>query len=339
MNRKPAWIQIAAAVLTVACSTDQPTPELILPIPETTSLVALTDLGSGRYKGFTGGLYLNGSNTVPAAHAAEGRRRAGAIKPRDVNGNPAANGKIVLLSIGMSNGTQEFCNQSGYITCQAWTFMGKAAADATVNHTSLTIVNGARGGQVASAWATSTSAEYVRVRDQGLTPLGLSEAQVQVVWTKLANSNPSTALPDTAADAYRLQRSIADVLRALKARYPNLQMVFMSSRMYAGFATTTLNPEPYAYETGFAHKWAIEDQIQRADYSGAWGAWGPYLWAGDESKKRSDGLFYVRTDLEGDGTHPSPSGEAKVGDLLLSFFKTSEFTSCWFLAGRTCPLN
>jgi hypothetical protein len=300
------------------------------PATDTVQL-ALTDMGTRRYKGFTGGLYPNGSNSMPTAHRTEGLRRAALVRPLDVNGNASASGRIVLLSIGMSNGTQEFCGGSGYASCQPWSFSGKAAADVSVNHRTLTIVNGARGGQVASVWATSSSAEYDRIRDEGLQPLGLSERQVQVVWTKLANSTPRSALPNADADALALQRSIADVTRALKTRYPNLQMVFMSSRTYAGFATTALNPEPYAFESGFAHKWAIEDQIVRADYSGAWIAWGPYFWAREQSQPRSDGVFYVRADFQADGTHPSQTGQAKVADQMLAFFKTSEFTRNWFL--------
>jgi hypothetical protein len=318
------------AIAIAACSSDPPVSNT--ECGADTARVPLTDLGGCRYKGFPGGLYPSGSNVPPAAHRAEGLRRAGLIRPLDLNGNPAINGRIVLLSIGMSNGTQEFCGGAGYTSCTSWSFLAKANADPAVNHTTLTIVNGARGGQVASVWATSSSAEYDRIRDQGLTPAGLSERQVQVVWTKLANSTPRTALPNADADALVLQRHIHDVVRALKTRYPNLQMIFLSSRTYGGFATTSLNPEPYAYETGFAHKWAIEEQITTGDYTGAWLAWGPYFWAGEQSHPRSDGFYYVRSDFQNDGTHPSVSGQAKVADLMLQFFKTSEFTRGWFQA-------
>ncbi|HUP88098.1 MAG TPA: hypothetical protein VM100_01985 [Longimicrobiales bacterium] len=318
-----------------ACSA-KPDPTTSEQLPVNNGFIALTDLGNGTYKGYPGGLYPNGSNTVPAAHAQEGRRRLTAIQPLDASGNAAVNGRIVFLSIGMSNGTQEFCTGSGYTNCVSWSFMGKATADATVNHTTLQMLNGARGGQVASSWTKPASAEYDRIRDQGLAPLNLNERQVQIVWTKIANSTPNKALPDANADAMVLSIQLDSIARALKTRYPNLQFVFFSSRIYAGFATTTLNPEPYAYETGFAHKWAIEKQINSRDYSGAWLAWGPYLWAGDQAHKRSDGLFYEAADFESDGTHPSTAGEGKVADQLLSFFKTSEFTQCWFLSGRRC---
>lgn len=249
----------------------------------------------------------------------------------------------------MSNTTQEFCSQGGAPPCDAWTFMGQAAADPAVDRARLVIVNGARGGQSADLWDSPTEANYDRVRDQVLAPRGLGERQVQAAWVKVADPGPTTALPDPGADAYLLERRMGDIVRALKTRYPNLQQVFFSSRIYAGYASTPLNPEPYAYESGFAVKWLVQAQIDQVrtgtadpragdlDYrTGApWIAWGPYPWANGTSP-RSDGLTWERGDFEGDGTHPAQSGERKVGAMLLGFFETSEFTRCWFLAGPGC---
>ncbi len=63
----------------------------------------LCDLGSGTYLGFTGGLYPGGSNEIPPGHLAAGLTRAATIRPLDRSGNPDSSGKIVLLSVGMSN--------------------------------------------------------------------------------------------------------------------------------------------------------------------------------------------------------------------------------------------
>jgi hypothetical protein len=183
-----------------------------------------------------------------------------------------------------------------------------------------------------------------------LGPQGLSEAQVAAVWVKVANAGPTVALPSPQADAYRLLTQQGNIVRALKVRYPNVQQVFLSTRIFAGYATTTLNPEPYAYETGFAVKWLVAAQIRQmrgappdpraGDLSyntvAPWIAWGPYLWARG-TEPRSDGLVWLRSDLGPDGTHPSNSGRQKVGTMLLSFFKTSAQARCWFLAGQTCP--
>jgi len=310
----------------------------------------LVDMGARTYLGFTGGLYPNG-NEPTALHTTAGLARARRVQPLDVDGNSDPAGKYVLLSIGMSNTTQEFCSQSGAPPCDSWTFMGTAAADSRVNHTTLTIVNGASGGQDAPTWDAPDDANYDRVRDQRLAPLGLSEKQVQVVWIKEARAQPRSALPASDADAYQLERDLANILRAVRVRYPNVQQVFLSSRTYAGYATSPLNPEPYAYESGFAVKWVVEAQIRQAesgsivdaragdlryDIVAPWVAWGPYLWA-DGPTPRSDGLTWSVGDFQSDGTHPSRSGETKVATMLLDFFATSPFTRCWFLAaGGSC---
>jgi lysophospholipase L1-like esterase len=48
-----------------------------------------------------------------------------------------------------------------------------------------------------------------------------------------------------------------------------------------------------------------------------------------------DDLIWTREDLAGDGTHPSPSGQQKVADSLLRFFKTDATAKTWF--GKQSP--
>jgi hypothetical protein len=312
----------------------------------TRAATPLNDLGSGLYLGtFQGGLYPNGSNDVPAAHAAEGVARGLAIQPRNFAGQPDANGKSVLVSIGMSNTTQEFCSRNQGV-CQPFSFIGQAAAHAAVDHASLVIVDGAAGGKSAAFWDAPEDPDYDRVANEVLAPLGLSEQQVQAAWVKVANPGPTASLPAANSDAYRLVEQMGDIARALKVRYHNLQQVFFSSRIYAGYATTGLNPEPYAYESGLAVKWLIEAQIDQMnggaadpragdlDYAtgaAAWIAWGPYLWA-DGLNPRSDGLVWQPSDFGTDGTHPSASGREKVADMLMDFMLGSAFTQPWFLS-------
>lgn len=350
-----SWIKTMATLvlagIALACgSSDYPgDPGVITPPPPAGARVSLMDLGTGSYLGFQGGLYPGGSNAPPSAHGAEGRARSRLVAPLDVSGNQAASGKYVLLSIGMSNTTQEFCSQGSAPPCDAWTFVGQSLADPAVNKTALEFVNGAAGGKTASAWDSPTDPDYDRVRDTRLAPRGLSERQVQIVWVKVANPQPTRSLPATDADAYLLVTQMGNIARSLKARYPNVRQAFFSNRIYAGYAVTGLNPEPYAYESGFAVKWVVQAQVEQMrtgaidsragtlnyDTVAPWIAWGPDLWASGTAA-RSDGLTYTREDLVSDGTHPSQSGQQKVGRLLLDFFKGSDLTSCWFLAGRSC---
>jgi len=309
-------------------------------------LVPLDDLGTGLYLGqFQGGLYPGGSNTPPAPHANAGRARALAVGPLDTGGNPDPGGKIVLLSVGMSNTTQEFCSQNSELPCDAWTFMGQAALHPAVDQQHLVLVNGARGGQAAATWDSPLDPNYDRVRDTRLAPQGLAEAQVQAVWVKVANPNPGLSLPSGNADARTLVAQMGDIARALKVRYPNLNLVFYSSRIYAGYASTTLNPEPYSYESGFAVKWLIEAQIDQMNGGGVdptagdldpggpspWIGWGPYLWA-DGLVPRSDGVTWACTDFQNDGTHPAMPAEQFVGNQLLQFMLQSPFSAPWFRA-------
>ncbi|PYQ10459.1 MAG: hypothetical protein DMH00_11210, partial [Acidobacteria bacterium] len=142
-------------------------------------------------------------------------------------------------------------------------------------------------------------------------------------------------------DAQILRDELRSIVQIIKSRYPNTRSVYLSSRTYAGYATSTLNPEPYAYQSGFAVKWLIEEQLSgsaalnfdpgKGPVMAPWLSWGPYLWA-DGLIPRSDGLTWACDDFQPtDGTHPSTSGRNKVAGLLLDFFKADPTTSRWFV--------
>ena len=351
-------VVLAAGAALFSCSPPPPPPPPPKPVvvgpPTDTARIPLTDLPS--YFGIRGGLYPNGLNQIPADHDSAARARRNRIRALDVNGDESPFGKYVLLSIGMSNATQEWCSKTSGPPCATHTLMGRAAADPSVNKNSLVIVNGAADGQDAAAWTTPSSPNYDRIKTARLAPLGLSENQVEVVWLKLAVAKPVTSLPADSADAYIYLSNLGQIVRALRIRYPNLELVFLSSRTYAGYAaagvdsTSDLNTEPYAYEEGFSVKWAIESQINEmrglpanpragslnyANKTAPLIMWGPYLWA-DGAASRSDGLTWARTDFEEDGMHPSLTGESKVASILLEFFKNSPYTRCWFMANQYC---
>ncbi|MBL8859166.1 MAG: hypothetical protein JNL28_11710 [Planctomycetes bacterium] len=287
-------------------------------------LVPLNDLGTGMHGGFQGGLYPLGSNTRPEAHTVDGLAAAQQVVPRNAAGDPSADGKIVLLSIGMSNTTQEF---------QA--LQALATAD-PLRHPRVQLVDGAQGGQTA-ATISNPAANFWTVVDQRLANSSASANQVQVVWFKEADANPNQAFP---VHAQILQSEFTAIMAILKSRFPNLRQCFLASRIYAGYATGTLNPEPYAYEQGFAVKWTIESQIQgtalnfdpaRGPVVAPWIDWGTYNWA-DGLTARSDGLTWLCSDYQPDGTHPSPAGRTKVANLLLAFLHTEPTAASWYLA-------
>src|SRR5205809_3781637 len=76
---------------------------------DSTGMIPLIDLGSASYKGAQGGLYPGGANQRPAGHNAAGVSIAEGLAPLDTLGDPdPVRGRIVLISIGMSNGVIEF---------------------------------------------------------------------------------------------------------------------------------------------------------------------------------------------------------------------------------------
>ena len=294
---------------------------------DSVGLIPLCDLGAGKYKGGDGGLYGGGKNEPPPELAASAKKETAKIRPLGAAGQPADDGKVVLLSVGMSNTTMEYSR-----------FKQLADADADKSP-KLVIVDGAQGGQAAAQWLTEPESRVWQTVDERLQAAGVTAQQVQVVWLKQANMRPTAAYPE---HAKQLQADVAEGLRRLKAKFPNLRVAFLSSRIYAGYATTQLNPEPFAYEGAFAMRALILAQSRGAadlNWDAAHGEvkaplllWGPYLWA-DGLQARSDGLMWTRNDLTPrDGTHPSTAGRQKVAEQLLKFCKTDPWARGWFFA-------
>jgi hypothetical protein len=299
---------------------------------ETPGLKPLTELGTGKYKGFQGGLYPEGKNERPAAHEAAGLALGKRIQPLNAEGKPEATGKIVLLSVGMSNTRLEF------------EVFAELARDEKGMNPRLVLVDGAQDGMPAARIQDAHSwggARYWNEVDRRLRIARVTPAQVQVAWLKQADAMPRAPFPD---HARTLQAELARTVRLMKERFPNLQMVYLSSRSYGGYSRMPLNPEPYAYESGFAVKWLIEQQLkgekslnhdpEKGKAQAPWLSWGPYLWA-NGTTKRSDGLRYEYTDFGRDGTHPSLYGCTKIAEQILRFFKTDATAKVWFLRARS----
>lgn len=292
---------------------------------ESFGLKPLTEMtASDKYKGEDGGLYGQGKNEPPDAHRQAAEKELARITTLDADGKPAKNGKIVLVSISMSNATQEFS-------------FFKRIADADKDKSSLlTIVDCAQGGQAMAQWVDPKGRAWTEA-DRRLESAGISPKQVQVAWVKLANIAPSGELQD---HGKKLQKDTLIVLQNAKARFPNLRIAYLGSRIYGGFSTGRLNPEPYAYEGAFAARWLIQDQIKgtpELNYDAARGEvkaplllWGPYIWADGTTGRKGDGLKYERGDFVADGVHPSNSGRDKVAQQLLKFFKSDPLAKSWF---------
>lgn len=300
----------------------EPTPP---PGRPSVGLKPLTEMSAtDTYKGEDGGLYGGGSNEPPAGHLEAVKAATAKITPLNVDGEPATDGRIGLVSISMSNGTLEFS-----------TFKRLADADERKSPR-VVIVDCAQNGQAMAQWVDPEARAWVEA-DRRLAAASLGARQVQVLWVKLANAQPTG---DLAEHGRKLYDHTLAVLHNAKKRFPNARVAYLASRIYAGYSDGPLNPEPYAYEGAFAARWLIRDQIKGAaplrHEAGDQPArvpvllWGPYLWADGTTSRKVDGLTWQRQDLAFDGVHPTESGRLKVAEMLLSHFTTDALAKTWF---------
>ena len=291
---------------------------------KSTGLKPLTEMtATDKYKGEDGGQYGGGKNEPPKSHQALAESALKKITPLDAQGKPSRDGKIVFISLGMSNAAGEFP-------------MFKELADRDPQKSpDVFLVNCAIGGAGVSSWAKPGSGTWQKVADR-LKETGVLAEQVQVAWIKHAEPGPS---PDTVPLQYakKVKEDIAASLAITRSTFPNLRVAYLSSRIYGGYNTAGIrrvNPEPFAYETAFSVRWVILDQInQEKDrkIAGPILLWGPYLWADGVTPRKSDHLTWERKDLGEDGVHPSKLGGQKVANMLLDFFKNDSLAKSWFV--------
>jgi hypothetical protein len=341
--------------------------------------IPLMDMsGTQNYLGFQGGLYEDSSDLVPPDHDSVGLTTAAQVQPLDRSGNPSSSGAVVFLAIGMSNALNEFttfqAQAAGSSSVNHATLAIENGAFGSDTACFWTMATGSTATACPSGTGLLVENQYDRVRDTILAtaktapsaPHGcggppnpvpcLTEQQVQVLWIKNANPQPGlkfrtlcdVSLPscvnDGNTEAIRYEIQLGQVVRAARSRYPNLRQIFLSSRIYAGYASSNLNPEPYAYEYGFSIKWLIEAQIVQErtgtidpiagdlsydTNSTAWLNWGPYMWT-NGANPRSDGFLWLKTDFQTtDFTHPNATGQAKVSNQMMNFLLSSPYTP-WF---------
>jgi hypothetical protein len=277
-----------------------------------------------RYKGQDGGLYGGNNNEPPEEHRRAAAAVLNRIEPLNAMGRPAKNGAIGFISISMSNATMEFS-----------TFKQLADAD-LAKSPRVKIVDCAQGGRAMAEWVDPQARPWQEAMRR-LAAANVAPQQVQVAWIKLANKYPHG---DLAKYGKKLANDTTIVIQNATAKFPNLRVAYLSSRIYGGYSGRPLNPEPYAYESAFVVRWLIQRQIKgdealnydvrRAEVRAPLLLWGPYLWADGVTPRKTDGLVYRREDLEVDGTHPSSAGREKVAKLLLNFFKTDPLSKPWF---------
>jgi hypothetical protein len=247
----------------------------------------------------------------------------------DSSGQPdPSGGKIVMISVGMSNTSQEFIE-----------FINHVKMEPAINP-QLVVVNGAQPGMTSDEWAEPDAPTW-DVVDGRLAKAGVTPEQVQVAWVKQTRPGLWTGPQGFPNQPETIQVDLQAIAQNLLIRYPNIKIAFYSSRTRSYHVWDSgLSPEPAALENGFSVKWMVERQLDgdpslnydpdAGPVMAPWLSWGPYLWA-DGSNPRSDGFTWLQRDLIADCTHPSPAGREKIACLLLEFFSSDTTSVGWFL--------
>lgn len=283
--------------------------------------IAITDPTQTQYATF---LYRDSSNQMPAAHRSKGEALARSLQPLNANGTiDLTSGKLAAIAEGMSNTRDEMFAFNTLLT----TRKGEL-------HPAFTFDDLSQGGCDLLCWV-----------DKGV---GAANPQVQIAFVKHSNNRaqnsdgspdpPNTAFPNKASKNFPTHAQITKAqlktrLLAMKRQYPNLKMVFFTSRAFGGWSCAPTGGgyrEPVAYEEGFAVKWLIDDQITGRDpelrFEGAnapapWIAWGPYLW---DAQKWTQDLF------RSDGVHMCDKGTSIVGQMWFDFLMKDNTARPWF---------
>jgi len=256
-----------------------------------TEPIPLPQLGTDTYLGVVGGLYPNGSNNVPNGYADDAFL---ALQNDD---------DIHVLCLGMSNMKS---------TCE--NFINKAAGETAVAN-NVTIHNGGRPGRAQQAWGGGVSDLYTNLKRAGV-----SVPEVDVVIYFNAWGYPSGDFQSHYDEMYG---SLTETMANINSVYPNLKLIYVTSREYAPPWAASLNPNPYAYEEGFAFRDIVTGRIN-GNLSGVPILWGAYQY----DPSWPDSYFKAS-----DGVHLSSAGLDVAGQLWLDFY----LTQSWFVDGNPSP--
>lgn len=276
-----------------------------------TRILPLSDTRALLTGGYYGGLYPDGNN-VPCGMYEQYRCAAAAnVLPRNPKGVPDPDGQIGFLCIGMSNAGLYFRG-----------FTDELLKTATV-HPAIRFVHAAKEGRDIRHIVHDNDEYWTHVQD-AIRNAGLTSAQIQVVW--LMQTVHGAALLHDPGEMYIswLADRYMDVVTLLWSRFPNLQLLYSSGREYGGYNPPGQgNPEPYAWYTGIAWKELIRRHQSTLVHGGRWIGWAGYFWA-NGIHPRGDGLCWSRADFQEDGVHPSSTGIAKAGRIMLDHFLLGE---------------
>ncbi len=266
--------------------------------PEPLDLVPFLDLQTGTYLGYQAGLYPGGTNILSGTHLNDAKSIAKGIKPLDGDGNiNYGDGVVLVAGFGPSVPGHIYNSFVDKVRNPSVTYDLNPCLDA---------INLCIGGKDINYGIDDTLYEFYwqAILDK-VTDVGYTAAQVQIGWMYF-NEKGLTEPPVFPDNSLELTESYIQFINKAKDYFPNLQLMYISSRHFGGFADTTLTEyyslaEPASYQNNWTVKWTIEEQINATDirlkYKGASPnapllLWGPNFWCNAEQKRMWDKKRY-----------------------------------------------
>ncbi len=281
--------------------------------------IPIADLGITKFQGFAGGKYPQGNNQIPFNHFTVGMERSNQIHPLNKNGIvDESSGKIGFMILGYSTAAMT-----------GRTFISICNTQQTDAH--LKFVIGAQGGRDINTMMDKNS-YYWKTVDSILNTTNLSAGQIQIIWIStgdlLAAGINFPQHADMQIEKYK------SLLAHIKIIFPNIKLVFISDRPYAGYIGGENGgplqlAEPSGYYNSWAVKWVIENQIDQTNgftYNEIpFIDWGPLLWT-DGIVGNQTGYQWACDDAGHGGIHASSKGRMKEAALMYLFFSAHPYT-------------
>lgn len=302
---------------------------------DSTGLIPLTDLGSGYYLGYQGGLFPGGSNVESPAsqHYKKGRNFAKNLKPLDSLGNINYDRGVVLMAgFGPSI--------PGHILDEFVPIVRDTTDTEFKTNICFDGINMAAGGKGLDYAIGADSTKYWNNMLKKIEEKGYTVEQLQVGWMYFNDKYDTTGTMSFPETPNKIADDLTTYLHMMMAHFPNMKIMFISGRHYGGFADTALEQypaisEPASYWNNFAVKWLIERQITGTPDLKYFGAnikapfisWGPYLWTDGDVERTSDSRLYQCSDFSTtDGYHLSDSTNVRDARFLMQHIYNSDFS-------------
>lgn len=306
---------------------------------DSSGLIPLTDLGTGNYESYAGGLYPGGLNVRPFMHAKNGKKISQRIVPLNNAGEVDwVDGEILFIGMGASVASNAFNTFIDSLNRVSW-----EGTNACLQVKGLFV-----GGKDLYDMVDTTVNTYWTDLQERLDERGDTWEKIQLIWIyqqSEVDSLDADFFVNTAVDQYILlfNRMVDSMI--------NLKQVYLSGLHYTGYTHESHKRyenliEPKGYWSNLAIKEVIERQINgdpalsytshpvRAPYI----SWGPYFWADGINPRGGDSLVWLcnefRTDSTGGGFHLEAEGRMKEAIMLIKFFETDPVASVWYLANE-----